>query len=167
MKTAHLTSRFHQARTMPLIRGRLAILMVGGLAAGLSLMAPEAATAAPRHHGVRIHAGYSYPHRPYRPYRRVVVAPAYRVAPYVAVRPGYFPVPRRIVVRGDVAYYRPYYRRGVYYRGHGHHHRVYRFPIYSKSRKKKYRTYSYCDGALYGGVHLVRGRPGVTVAVRR
>jgi len=163
MKTAHHTSRFLKAAARPLLRGRLAILMLGGLAAGLGLLAPTAATAAPHPHGVRVHAGYAHP---YRPYRRVVVAPAYPVAPYAVVRPGYFAVPGRIVVRADVARYRPYYRHRVYYRGHGHHHRVYQFPVYSKSRKK-YRSYSYCGGSLYGNARLVHGGPGVTVAVRR
>lgn len=161
-------SRFLKRQTASLLRGRLALLLAGGLAVGLSLLAPQPATAAPGPHGVRVHAGHGHvyrPYRPHRPYRRVVVAPGYPFAPHVAVRGGYFVVPRRIVVRADVVRYRAYYDRRIYDRRHGHYHRVYQFPVYSRSRRAM-RSYSYCDGALYGGIRLTYGGPNFTVAVR-
>ena len=160
MKTTQLIPRLLQEKISPLFRGRLALLLTGGLAMGLSLLAPQPAVAAPGPHGVRVHAGHRHayrPHRPYRayrPYGRVVVAPGYRVGWYGPVRAGRFVVPRRIAVRADVVRYRSYYDRRVYSRGHGHYHRVYQFPVYSKSRRSM-RSYSYCGGALYGGVRLV------------
>jgi hypothetical protein len=160
MKTTQLIPQLLEEKITPLFRGRLALLLAGGLAMGLSLLVPQPAVAAPGPHGVRVHGGHRHayrPHRPYRayrPYGRVVMAPGYRYAPYGPVRAGYFVVPRRIAVRADVVRYRAYYDRRVYFRGHGHYHRVYQFPIYSKSRRSM-RSYSYCGGTLYGGVRLV------------
>jgi len=160
MKTTQLIPQLLKEKITPLFRGRLAVLLAGGLAVGLGLLAPQLAVAAPGPLGARVHAGYRYayrPHRPYRahrPYRRVVVAPGYRYAPYAPVRAARFGVPRRIAVRADVVRYRAYYDRRVYFRDHGHYHRLYQFPIYSRSRRAM-RSYSYCDGALYGGVRPV------------
>ena len=159
MKTTQLIPQLLKEKITPLFRGRLAFLLAGGLAVGMSLLAPQQVTAAPGPHGVRVHAGYRHasrayrPYRAHRPYRRVVVAPGYRYAPYGPVRAARFGVPRRIAIRADVVRYRSYYHHRVYFRGHGHYHRVYQFPIYSKSRRSM-RSYSYCDGALYGGARL-------------
>ena len=61
----------------------------------------------------------------------------------------YFAVPRHIGHRHRAGY-SPYYQQRVYHRGHRHHHSIYRFQV-STGYGHDYRSYAYCDGALYSG----------------
>ena len=86
--------------------------------------------------------GYDYELR-----RRDVRRRHFRHAPIVA--------PVRIVYRSPR--YDAYVWGRVYHRGHGHDHRVYRFPVRIDGRVV-YRAYAYCDGELHAhGRFTARG----------
>ncbi|MCZ6832186.1 MAG: hypothetical protein O7F11_00420 [Acidobacteria bacterium] len=160
MKARLKTTRQQKTRNRLFLNGRRAALVVAGLVIGFGLALPQDSLAGNkhRHHIVKVHVGHGH-----HAYRRAVASP-YAVQRRGYVRAGHFTVPRQIVVRAERDRYRSYYNRRVYYAPHRHYHQVYDFPVYYQERRVP-RPYAYCNGNLYGGLHLSYSRPGFSVAV--
>lgn len=161
MKTRLETTGQQMTRNFLFLNGRRAALVVAGLVIGIGLALPQDSLAGRkhRHHTVR----QVYVEHGHHAYRRVVVSPSWTQR-RVHARPSYLTVPLRIVVRAELNRYRPYHSRRVYYAPHHHYHNVYDFPVYHQRRTVS-RPYAYCNGNLYGGLHLSSSRPGFSVAV--
>jgi len=145
MKSRRETSRQQKTRNRFFLNGRRAALVVAGLVIGFGLALPQDSLAKNKH-------------------RHHVAAPPYWVRERVHVRNGHFAVPPRIAMRAEINRYRPYHSRRVYSASHRHYHQVYDFPVYYQERMVP-RPYAYCNGHLYGGLHLSYNRPGLSVAV--
>ncbi len=68
-----------------------------------------------------------------------------------------FSVPRRILHDLIHTYHEYLYGR-VFYKAHGHHHDIYRFPVYYESHVE-YRPYAYCEGQYFATGVFERNEP--------
>ncbi len=61
--------------------------------------------------------------------------------------------------------HRPYFYGERFHRGHGHMHRIYRFPVYT-DYGVRYRAVSYCEGDYYRTGRFVYNGPRLGFSIR-